>query len=255
MAEGIEYLAPEIANEGYHAESFAEWAPAVEEARVPDYSWLKGTKFAKYFPKLSGRPYQHQTFPCWLYHPKHEPRLIRDLMKQDGPDDAPTLVKKAVDIARELGCEYRASTQAEIAQGFPPNRWVIIGDWRPTPYEKDKKFNPSKPDTGKHFVSTREPAQSNHDMIGGIVAAVMAQMQTQPAAPAQNNDPDWIEYQAFKKWKEAMAAGDESVPAPGVNALSDLDERQLWEEEAKAKGIRVDGRWSLERLKAEVEKA
>lgn len=246
------YLDPEIANEGMHADAFGEWAPAVEEARVPTYDWLKGTKWAKYFPKLSGRPYQHQTFPCFLYHPTFDPVRVDDVKDADG-----MVVKKAAVIAKEkFGCEYRPSTRDEITQGFPPNRWVYTGEWRAAPFDKDIGFKPHKPDTGKHLVASRDshdPAPSA-DMIGGIVAAVLAKMNPQGGSVASpESDPDYLEFQAFKAWK---AAAQEPLASSGnALAIEAADERELWEEEAKAKGIKVDGRWSLERLKAEVEKA
>jgi hypothetical protein len=248
----VEYLDPELAGEGIHAEQ--QWTSAVDEARIPDYKGIKS--IAKYFPQFTGRPYQHQTFPCFLYHPTKDKVLVGDVKDGEG-----LVVAKAATIAKEkYGCEYRKSTYDEVAQGFPPYRWSYTGDWRAQPFEKDKKFNPAKPETGKHVVTGKEPAMAPADLVAATVAAVLAALNEQKVDPAISSGAipvDEAELAAFKAWKNSMvpqAASD--APA---NALSmpaeDREEWDLWAEEAKAKGVKVDRRWSLDTLKAAVEKA
>ena len=256
----VEYLDPEIANEGVSAEQ--AWMPAMDEARIPSYAGIKSIK--KYFPQFTGRPYQHQAYPCWLYHPTEPPRHVKDVLSGEDP---PRVLRKASEIAKELGCVFRSTTMEERAQGFANHRWEYIGEWRSTPFERDSKFDPGRPDTGKHVIreSGHNNGMPNADVIAAIVGAVMTQVKSDaPASVASTAhagmDPEWLEFQAFKEWKAAVAAthgpsgGDE--PANALSAtLSDADERKLWEDEAKAKGVKTDGRWSLDRLKAEVEKA
>lgn len=235
----VDYLDPEIAGEGIPAET--SWSPAVEKPRIPTYEGIKS--IAKYFPQFTGRPYQHQAYPCWLYHSVHGAREVRDILTGEDP---PRIVKRASEIAKELGCVFRPSSMEEKAQGWPSHRWEYTGEWRATPFSV--KFDPSKPDTGKHVVSSRESSSQNvsADLIAATVAAVLAGQQH---APNSESDPAWLEFQAFKAWKNSV---DEDAAAD--NALNASTERHTLEEEARAKGVKVDGRWSAARLKEEIEK-
>lgn len=252
-----EYLDAEIANEGMPA----EWMPAVEKPRIPTYEGIKS--IAKYFPQFTGRPYQHKTFPCWLYHPKQEPKLVQDILTGDDP---PRLVKRASEIAKEMGCIFRESTMEEKAMGWPHHRWVYSDEWRATPFHVG--FNPNKPDTGKHVVDPKKAESPNYETIAAAVAIAMERVKSQGGPAAAEADPAWIEFQAFKAWKEAGSGaateimGDILLRNPGLdiapNALhviAEDEEREFLLEQAKEKGIKVDGRWSLHRLKSEVEKA
>jgi hypothetical protein len=239
-----EYLDPEIANEGVSAET--SWAPSVAEAQIPSYKGIKS--ILKYFPQFSGRPYQHQTYPCWFYHPTEEPRLVQNIMTGEDP---PRVIKRASELAKELGCVYRESTMEEKAQGFPANRWVYSSEWRATPYHT--KFNPLKPDTGKHVVSGKEPSMSQSDLIATTVAAILAKMGNGTPETVPEHASDKIEFEAFKAWKKSLAAPEEEAS----NALSPSEEdvRSAFEAEAISRNIKIDRRWSLDRLKAEIEKA
>src|SRR5579859_4094547 len=105
----VDYLDPDIANEGVSAEA---WSPALEPPRIPTPEMFRNaiataadkTKrpLKDYFPQLSGRPYKHQAFPCWLYHPKEGAREIKDVY---GPDEEGkmVIVKKASQVAKEFG--------------------------------------------------------------------------------------------------------------------------------------------------------
>ncbi len=236
-----EYLDAEIANEGVYA--VAEWAPAVEEARIPTYKGIKS--IARYFPQFTGRPYQHQTFPCWLYHPTLPAKEVRDIYTGEDP---PRLIKKASELAAELGCVYRQTTLEERAQGFPNHRWVYSGEWRAQPY--DVKFDPKNPGTGKNVIYGTEHKTDgqNSAMIAVAVAEALAKFGGGKAA-APGVDPDYEEFQAFKAWKAAAMAG------PNALGPEETDRRETLEISAKALGIKVDGRWSNERLKAEIDKA
>lgn len=264
----VEYLDAEIANEGLSAE--ASWAAPVPEARIPDYKGIKA--IAKYFPQFSGRPYVHQVFPCHLYHPKEPARLIKDVYNGEDP---PRLIKKAVDQAKALGCIFRATTMEERAQGFPTHRWEYTDEWRATPFET--KFDPANPGTGKTVVKAGEQSSASQaEMIAAVVTAALAKMvpaASTPDKPSPIDDPDMAEFLAFKAWKATQAvdlsvqpldiegarnAINEMPMQEGINMLNSAlppGERKTLEAEAERKGIKVDGRWSLQRLKDEVEKA
>jgi ABC-type thiamine transport system ATPase subunit len=62
----------------------------------------------------------------------------------------------------------------------------------------------------------------------------------------------WAEFLAFQAWKQAT----EEVGKGDQPALKAIDpERAEWEEAAKRVGVKPDGRWSLEKLKAKVQEA
>jgi len=236
----VEYLDPEIRNEGI---SGAEWHPAVEKARIPTYEGIKSLR--RYFPQYSGIPYQHKVFPCWLYNQRTgEARLIDDAFKHQGPDEPPKLVKRGAEIAKELGCEWRKSTEEERGMGAGPERWAWAkdSDWRPWPAKgKPVRFPPGMPvDGGKHLV----PEKPN---------------QTPMAYNAQPEyDEDRAEFEAFKAWQAAQRANtartdriEHPGPAPD-NALH--DEKAVLIARAEELGLDVDKRWGAERIRAEIEK-
>lgn len=247
----VDYLDPEIRDEGVSAE--AAWHPAVEKARIPTYEGIKSLR--KYFPQYSGIPYQHKVFPCWLYNQRTgEARLIDDVFKHQGPDEPPKLIKRGAEIAKELGCEWRKSTQEERGMGAGPERWAWAKDseWRPWPAEgKAVKYPPGMPgEGGKHLVSEKQAnASISPDMITAIVAAVSAQFADKTGAPPQY-DQDRAEFEAFKAWRAAQAAHAE--PAHN-NALH--DEKAVLIARAEELGLDVDKRWGAERIRAEIEKA
>lgn len=240
----VEYLDPDIAGEGVSAAE--NWAPPIMEARIPDYKGLPSIR--KYFPQFTGVPYQHKVFPCWLYHKSKPAVLVQDVINGDG-----RIVKKASDIAKEMGCIFRKSTPEEIGQGFPLNRWEFSGDWRPIPFHT--KFDPANPGAGKILVKEKADQTSQTDLIAAVVAAVLAKAgQGSPDAPAI--DPDRAEFEAFKAWKAMQGGGASSAPA--VNALAastpaDPDKAEALKM-ADEMGVKVDRRLSADKILAELAK-
>lgn len=243
----VDYLDPEIAGEGFAADS---WTPPIPEARIPDYKGIK--KIAKYFPQFTGRPYVHQVFPCWLYHPTKPEILVHDIYNSEDP---PRLIKKATEWAAELGCLYRNTTPAEREQGFPNQRWEYSGEWRAKPFK------------AKHDMSNKTlvSAQANpNDAIAATVAAVLAQLGRANApvgAPADMTaDPKWIEFQAFKAWSEQQEkGGGEEHPTPTVGVANALQPASAMDkakaiEEAEKRGVEIDRRWSADKIIAELAK-
>lgn len=248
----VDYLDPEIANEGQAAVlPEGEFQAPREKPHIPDYSWLKPTdKLAKYFPAISGIPYKHQVWPVWLYHPTEKPRLIRDIVLQDG-EGARTL-KSAAEQAKELGVSWRKSTPQEISEGFPLFRWSYTGQWRAVPYVGGPDIRgagktlppPSQSEVIAGAVATAMAQVAKHgngqtmqaDMVGTIVAAVVAAMKTQEMAPQAASVP-------------AQSASE--APAGEISAEQ---EKALLIESARARDIPIDKRWSLDRLKDELSK-
>jgi hypothetical protein len=203
------------------------------------------------------------------------------------PDEAPRVIKNAQDAA-ELGVCYRDATADETARSGVTKMWDWKDDckWRPTPFPKDIKFDPLKAGPGKTFQPTAvNPALAQNAMIEALipqVAAAVAQALklSGPGAPATVEPKQWDEFLAFQAWQKTQ----EAVKEPGIvlNALTEAlkmpiensmepnglnpdyepvngeDEAATiaaWRQEAEDKGIKVDKRWGLARLKEEVERA
>lgn len=225
-----EYLDPEIAAEGQRAD---DWQPFQEPPRIPDYKGIK--TIAKYFPQHSGRPYRHQPFPAYLYHRTEPPRLVQN-----------------AEQAAALGVEWKADQYGEL-------RWHCSGEWQHRPVGL-AKFDPKAPGAGKNVVVPGQGSQAaQSEMIAAVVAAVTAQMAKGASAPAAT-DPDYLEFQAFKAWKAQQAkvgteeGGAPAAPANALKPLSPDEEKAVLVDLADEKGVKIDKRWSLDRIKAELDK-
>lgn len=220
----IEYLDPEIANEGLRADD--QWTPDgefqsfMDPPVIPDYAFVKqkgAEKLRKYFPQYSGIPYKHQHFPMWVYHATKEPRLLRTM-----------------DHAKEHGLTYNDRFKAFIDDE---------SEWKLTPVFAEgqgPKLNPAQPGAGKVFV--RNPANQG-DNIAAIVSAVMAQFQQMSITPAPapatpfTADPEYQDYLKFKAFQASQGAP-KTVPVVNeedqrVAALALLKERRV-------KGVKDD---------------
>lgn len=246
----VGYLDAEIAGEGQkiilgNGDEVA-WAPPPEQLTIPDWSKVKAIRH--YFGRRA-----HQVFPAWFYHPTEKPRLM----------------KTAEHARAELGVFYRKATADERGRyGLEAVwDWDEGSSWRPQPWN-EPKFDPASPGQGKTYVpSAPNQTAAQHQLVQALipqVAAAVAQAlrSSGPAAPANVDPKDWSEFLEFQAWKKTQetvdqAAAEAAAPEGGnaLNRLSAHDERSMWEEEAAAHGVAVDPAWTLERLKAEVEKA
>jgi len=240
----VGYLDPEIAGEGSKIilsdGEQVNWSPPPPKPVMPDWSGIKSIQ--KYFNR-SG----YVVWPAWLYHPTQEPRLVKNAHE-----------------AAELGICYREASFDEKGRYGRDHVWDWKDDceWRPQPFGK-AVFDPKNPGHGKTYVpSAPNPIVAQNQLLEALIPTVTAAVVTAlkggagPAAPAHIDPAQWEEFlafQAFKKTTQAVDALDEKSPA--LNFGHGEDDRAMWEEAAKRKGIKVDGRWSLERLRAEVEKA
>lgn len=243
------YLDPEIAGEGKKVllsdgEEVA-WTPPPEQLCMPDLSKVKSLR--KYFGR-SG----HQPYPAWVYHPVEAPRVVKNHEE-----------------AMELGVYYRQTSEEERSKYGRSALWDWdeTSQWRPTPYPKDMKFDPKKAGQGKNYMpAAPDPFSAQNHVIASLVpqvAAAVAEVLRQQGgavAPAGVNPAELDEFRAFMAWKRSQTAVEEAVEeASQANALnthlSADEEYTIWRQEAEERGIKVDGRWSLDRLKSEVEKA
>lgn len=237
----IEYLDPEIAGEGVKAdlmpgeidEETGEFQPVFERPHIPTYEGIKSIKHL--FPQFSNIPYKHKPFPAWLYHASQKPKLVR-----------------TPEAAKVLG----------VAWNKAEHRFDCTSEWQAKPMVAAKA---SHGGPGKHLMEasqTRAAGQS--EMIGAVVAAVMAQMGAKPATagaptPAANPalDPEWVEFQAFKAWKEQQAhITMDAAPAgeAGSNKLTEAEEHELLLEAAAERDVEIEPTWNLDRIKEELDK-
>ena len=255
----VGYLDPEIAGEGEKVilsdGEQISWSPPPAKPVMPDWSGIKSIR--KYFNRTG-----HQVWPAWVYHPTESPRLLRDANE-----------------AADLGICYRKATEDEGSRFGVKAVWDWKADcqWRPHPTGK-AKFDPLNPGQGKTYVAAQVNPMHMQDqlvekMLPLVAAAVVSAMKMEgtTGTPPKNVDKSrWDAFLQFEAWQRAQALvsddgtdeGDEGAeveqPASGgalKAVLSQSEEREVWAKEAEDLGIKVDGRWSIDRLKAEVEKS
>lgn len=253
----VGYLDPEIAGEGQKVilsdGDQVSWTPPPPKPVMPDWSRIKS--IARYFGRTG-----HQVYPAWLYHPTEEPRLVKN-----------------ADEAGALGVCYRQATIEEKGR-YGLNAvwdWQDDSKWRPQPHSQPK-FDPARPGLGKTYMAAVvNPATAQNQLLEALIPTVTAAVVTAlksgggPTAPANIDPAQWeafLQFQAFQKTAEAVdivkaesasVEAEEAVeeePTNALNALSPEQDRALWEQEASSRGVKVDKRWSLERLKSEVQK-
>lgn len=252
------YLDPEISGEGMKVilsdGDQVSWSPPPVKLVIPDISGVKSVR--KYFNRTG-----YQVFPAWLYHPSDDPRLVKN-----------------ADEAAQLGVCFRDATPDEKSRYGLKNVWDWKDDsqWRPQAWSV-AKFDPSKPGTGKTYQAAPiNPHRAQSDLLEALIPSVTAAvaqvlLQNGTGKPASVDPKQWDEFIKFQAWQKAQAAlstvdivasqetveeGDDDPIA--TNALAETnpaDELKAWQQEAADKGIKVDGRWSLARLKEEVQKA
>jgi hypothetical protein len=213
-----------------------DW-PLVKSA-FPDISDVKSVK--KYFHRVGFTP-----FPCWLYHPEQSPKMV---MSQDE--------------ALEFGVVYRKCSPDEQARygRSAMYDWQDDSKWRPAPFPKDVKFNPHKEHAGKNIVWPEKGGAIAQDaliekLIPQVAASVAAALKlANPAAPANVSSNDWAAFQEFMAYKKAQEATREAV-ADVIEDNAPADEKAPWIAEAERLGVKIDKRWGLDKIKAEVEKA
>lgn len=209
----IEYLDPEIANDGQSANNWQpgawtntpatsdeEYQPEFEPPHINDYAAFKKHKhYKQYF-----RPYRYQPFPAWMYHPTQEPRIVKskDEVIALGQEWSPQPLKRRADMTgKSLPVKSETQRLAEVvAQALASQQG-------------------------------NKPVDSN--AIAAIVAAVVAAIprgaDTAPVSPG----------------KSEVAPETPEVP-------SEDDERKALLELAEKEGVKTDKRWSNARLKKEL---
>lgn len=223
-------LDPSIANEGMKvvmSDGIAEeWTPPEIKAAFPD--WSQVPKLKKYFGRKGGLVY-----PAWLFHPTEADKLVHN-----------------AEEAGKLGVIYRKATDDERFQFGHQSVWDWHRGsedlkWRPFPQQR-RKFDPQHMETGKIYQKGEGTSgPSIESLVAAVTASVLAAMKPTSPAPSHVDSKQWDEFLAFQAFKKTTET---------VNALSEEegDDHALWVAEAERVGLKVDKRWSSERLKTEV---
>lgn len=213
-------LSAEIAGEGFKVSGGPQesWTPPKRQDMTPDWSQFKSIQ--KYFNR-SGFP----PFPSWIYHPTEQPRIVKN-----------------ADEAAEYGIIFREATDDERSMGQGAARYDFVGgtQWRVKPL-KDPKFDHTNPGPAKNYESPKpDYLRSQTDLLRGMVAAL------------QEGNKGSIRLEDLV----AALTASRAVPEP-VEPIAEPedDERATWLKAAEERGVKVDKRWSLERLRNEVAKA
>jgi hypothetical protein len=227
-----------------------DWTPPPAKPTYPDYSNVKA--LARYFNRTG-----YRAWPAWLY----------------AKDGSSVLCKDAEEAQEKYGIRRRESTDRERAQ-FGAGQWVWEWPddckWRPQPWGK-LKFEPENPGTGKNYVPKPRDPQVAQDrllaeLIPTVTAAVVAALNGSghaPAAPSHVDAAEWEEFKRFQEFRRQQSAGlhERQHAASGLPSLSELggqqggqqdEERAAWEAKAADAGVKIDRRWSLDRLRKEV---
>jgi hypothetical protein len=222
----IEYLDPEIANEGSHAEDMSD----LEPPHVYDYAAFKTDKhYKRYF-----KPYVFQPFPAWIYHATEEAKMVGDAK-----------------TAASYGVSYIKGDDHNEA------RWECSGEWKVRPVVKPKA---KATDGGKTLVtaSSQQQQVSTNELMAKILAQITAG--NMPLPNVAKADPEFAEFLEYKKWKASQAerseqpkAAAEPAKAPALE-LSEAEQKEILVGLAKEKEIHVDKRWSLDRIKETLDK-
>lgn len=213
----IEYLDPEIANEGQRADA-AFVAPV--RPHVWDYAQLKEhPTYGKYFAPKAFSPW-----PAWIYnHKTGESKVVDNPME-----------------ASQHGVQFNRNLR------HPDYQWT--GDWQAEP-PKDKA-KPSINDTGKSVVTAsaeRATADSMTKILQQLVAGKSPDVAPEISA-AISQDQEYQDYLAFKRAKAAASA-------EPVASISLPDEKEILIGLAKEKNIHVDKRWGLDKIKSALDEA
>lgn len=216
----VEYLDPEIANEGESANNWApgawtnavptsddEWQPDIEPPHIPDYSAFKKHKhYRQYF-----RPHKYVPFPAWMYHATQEAKIVKSVEEVQalGPEwSREPIVRKMDMTGKSLPVKSETQRLAEVV--------------------------------AQALASKQGTAPIDANAIAAVVAAVMSAMQpATPQKPAKVAAPD----------PEALMPSGGTVLAADVPEVDEGIERKALLELAEKEGVKVDGRWSNKRIR------
>src|SRR6185437_3072235 len=194
-----------------------EYQPDMEPPHVNDYAAFKKHKhYRQYF-----RPYRYLPFPAWVYHETLQPKLI-EIRGKDGRIDP----------------EACAAAVTKLGPG-----------WRREPYPRHQAQSNNM--TGKTL-----PVKSQTEQLGEIVARSIAARPSSASIDA--NAIAAVVAAVMAAMNGGQSAAQAAEPAAEPIVREDLShgkddiERKALLELAEKEGIRIDRRWSSERIKKEL---
>jgi hypothetical protein len=206
-----------LANEGIKVSEGTKgnWSAPPKQQMYPD--WSKIDKIAHYFNRNDFQP-----FPSWIYHKTEKARIVN-----------------TAEEAMEYGIIYREPTEDEQLMGHGSRYDFVRGtEWRTKPYPGTIKFDHTNPGSGKVYEPPKPDYQrSQHDMMRNLVSALQESK--------SSADPEAI---------AAIVAAVMKATAKPEPIIDDEEDRADLISIAEHRGIKVDKRWSTERLKSEVAK-
>lgn len=189
-----------------------EWQPDIEPPHINDYAAFKKHK---HYGKYF-RPYRYTPFPAWMYHATQEPKIVksREEVLALGPEWSPTPNKPRTDMTgKSLPVKSETQRLAEVV--------------------------------AQAMASKQGSAAVDATAIAAIVAAVLSAMPpVQPMARAFVSEPEASSQTDVEGLRQFVDGADEETD-PGI-------ERKALLELAEKNGIKVDGRWSNERIRKEL---
>ena len=223
-------LAPEIAGEGEKVilsdGTRVSFKPPSNKPIMPDWSEIEVIKH--YFNRTD-----FYAWPAWFYHPAEEAVLLTS------PEEAEGLIG----IVRR---ESTADERGKYGVGKYTWDWPEGCMWRPFPYPENMpgKFDPHKPGHGKVYVPVRpDPTEAQNMLMRELVEAFK-----------NGGHKSGIDGETLLKIIAAIKGDSQGTGVLEAEAPAEKDhERIAWEAKAREVGIKPDGRWSLDRLKKEVE--
>lgn len=244
MAAHRQMLDSSIAGEGEKVSDGPQrlsWNPRPRKPIIPDMSEIPSIQ--KYFNRVGFDPW-----PAWLYHPVHPAILIEDVW--DHTYDPPRRVCTAAEAADQLGIRYVRSSADDRRRHGKEFVWEWDADclWRPQPYEENlpNRFDYTQPGYGKTYVAQQpDPVQAQNALMRELVEAFKT--------GGQKNGLD-IEalLTLVKAIKGDPPQATDTAAIMDAAAKTHDDEREAWEVKAREAGIKIDGRWSLDKLRKHV---
>lgn len=215
----IDYLDPEIANEGQSAD--APWVPS-PRPHVWDYAPLKEhPHYGQYF---AARPFR--AFPAWIYnHKTGESKVVGSAKEAD-----------------QYGVSYNTTARF--------HHYECVGDWMDEPA---KGLKADVTIAGKSLVtaSSTQAANTTAETMAQILQKLIADKASPGLADTISADKEYQDYLAFKRAQSKKAP----VEVAAKEDVETFDEKALLIEAAASRDIKVDKRWSIDRIKSELDKA
>jgi hypothetical protein len=255
------------------------WAPAPPKPVMPDWSEIKSIRH--YF----NRSYKNNFWPAWLYnHETGEERVVKDA--DEAADLGVCYRETTADEQARFGQKYVWDWKDDTHWRPTPKPKQRAYD--PRKPEAGKEF------VATPIAQSAANRDLLNTVLPEVTAAVVAALkQGGNVAPDKVDPKQWDEFLAFQAWKKTqeavnLIAADDGAMEEVKSALSVADveveresqtdkyseqniqhlqeqnknviiepalERAAWVAEAKSHGIKVDGRWGVERIKEEIEKA